>query len=75
MRFLRQLFLTLGLSFIAATAGATVSAPQNGAEYKTLPRPQPVEAGKKIEVIEFFGYFCPHCNALDPLLADAKSAS
>jgi thiol:disulfide interchange protein DsbA len=70
MRLLRQLFLTLGFTLVAATAGASVSAPQNGVEFKILPHPQPTEPGKKVEVIEFFGYFCPHCNALDPLLAD-----
>ncbi len=23
----------------------------------------------KVEVIEFFGYFCPHCNVFEPMLA------
>ena len=30
--------------------------------------PQPVESGKRIEVLEFFWYGCPHCNALQPPL-------
>ena len=35
----------------------------------------PVETGKKIEVIEFFSYGCPHCGELEPLLqAWLKSA-
>jgi thiol:disulfide interchange protein DsbA len=35
----------------------------------TLAQPQPVQAtGKKVEVIEFFMYHCPHCNALEPQL-------
>ena len=33
-----------------------------------LANPQPVETGKKIEVIEFFSYGCPHCAALEPYL-------
>ena len=66
MRLFRQLFLILG--FVAAGASASVTAPQIGAEYQVLPRPQPADAGKKVEVIEFFGYFCPHCNILDPVL-------
>ena len=28
--------------------------------------PQPVETGKKIEVIEFFSYGCPHCGEFEP---------
>jgi thiol:disulfide interchange protein DsbA len=67
MRFLQKLLLTLGFGLLAASAGASVTAPQQGVEYTVLPRPQPTESGKKVEVIEFFGYFCPHCNALDPL--------
>jgi thiol:disulfide interchange protein DsbA len=34
-----------------------------GLEYKEI-APQPVATGDKIEVIEFFWYGCPHCNAL-----------
>ncbi|MES2073686.1 MAG: thiol:disulfide interchange protein DsbA/DsbL [Pseudomonadota bacterium] len=68
MRLIRQLFLILG--FVAAGASASVTAPQIGAEYQVLTRPQPVEAGKKVEVIEFFGYFCPHCNVLEPVLSE-----
>ena len=59
----------LGLGFVATTAGATPTMPQNGIEYTVLERPQPAEGGKKVEVIEFFGYFCPHCNALEPVIA------
>lgn len=70
MRFLKHLFAALSLTLIAGTAGASLSNPQEGVDYKMLAKPQPTEAGKKVEVIEFFGYFCPHCHALDPMLAD-----
>ncbi|MFZ6768312.1 thiol:disulfide interchange protein DsbA/DsbL [Undibacterium sp. Di26W] len=67
MRLLRILLITLG--FIACTAQATPVAPKNGAEFITLSAPQPVlSSGKKIEVIEFFMYHCPACNALEPSL-------
>jgi thiol:disulfide interchange protein DsbA len=33
-----------------------------------LKAPVPVETGKKIEVIEFFSYGCPHCADLEPHL-------
>ncbi|MBC3863991.1 thiol:disulfide interchange protein DsbA/DsbL [Undibacterium jejuense] len=58
--------MLLGLGLIATGAGASPAAPQNGTEYRVLSRPQGTDSGKKIEVIEFFGYFCPHCNALEP---------
>ncbi len=58
--------MLLGLGLIATGAGASPTAPQNGVEYRVLSRPQGTDSGKKIEVIEFFGYFCPHCNALEP---------
>ncbi len=57
--------------FIAATATASPTNPVNGVDYRTLEQPQPTEAGgNKVEVIEFFWYACPHCNALEPALND-----
>jgi protein dithiol oxidoreductase (disulfide-forming) len=41
--------------------------PVEGKDYVRLAQPQPVPAGK-IEVIEFFWYGCPHCNAFEPML-------
>eukprot|EP01030_Chromulinospumella_sphaerica_P014031 gene14031-13822_t len=49
-----------------AMASASPADPKNGVEYRTLAQQQPVEAGKKIEVLEFFDYACPHCHAFDP---------
>lgn len=66
----RRMFMLAALSLMTAAASASSSAPQPGVEYQVLKRPQPVEGGKKIEVIEFFGYFCPHCYALEPLIAE-----
>ena len=43
--------------------------PQDGKDYRTLDKKVPVEAAAgKIEVIEFFWYSCPHCNAFEPRL-------
>jgi thiol:disulfide interchange protein DsbA len=69
MRFLSRILSAVSLCLLAATAGATPDNPQNGKDYRTLDQAQPTEAsGKKVEVIEFFGYFCPHCNAFEPKL-------
>ena len=43
-------------------AFAQTAAPQEGKDYTRLANPVPVETGKKIEVIEFFSYGCPHCG-------------
>ena len=46
------------------------SAPQEGIEYVTLDKRVPAESNDgKIEVIEFFWYSCPHCNAFEPRFA------
>jgi len=50
-------------------------APVEGVNYLRLPQPVPVAVAGKIEVIEFFWYECPHCNAFEPALeAWAKRA-
>lgn len=40
-------------------------------DYVRLERPVAVRlpAGQKLELIEFFWYGCPHCNAMEPVLA------
>jgi thiol:disulfide interchange protein DsbA len=43
--------------------------PQEGKDYRALESRAPVEApAGKIEVVEFFWYSCPHCNAFEPKL-------
>lgn len=43
--------------------------PQEGVDYLALDKRVPVEStGGKVEVIEFFWYGCPHCNAFEPRL-------
>lgn len=63
------LSMTLGMS-LAVAVPAQAAQPELGKEYKNLRQPQPTNTGKKIEVIEFFAYYCPHCYALEPILAD-----
>ena len=57
--------------FIAALIAAPVIAlaQQGNPQYTELKPPQPVDTGgKKIEVVEFFWYGCPHCYNLEPLI-------
>jgi thiol:disulfide interchange protein DsbA len=63
MRFMR--LLLAAVTVMAFNTAASAAAPG----YTTLATPQRTESGKKVEVIEFFGYFCPHCFRFDPLLA------
>ena len=39
-----------------------------GQHYVKLSQPQAVPVAGKIEVVEFFWYGCPHCNAFEPAL-------
>jgi len=48
---------------VAAQAG-----PVEGTHYVRLSQPVPAPGGGKVEVIEFFWYGCPHCNAFEPTL-------
>ena len=41
---------------------------QDGKDYVTLPYPVKTVDESKIEVVEMFGYLCPHCNAFEPLV-------
>lgn len=66
----REFHLRLGaLATLAAThaAARAQGAPAEGKDYLRLATPIPMPTGK-IEVVEFFGYWCPHCNAFEPTL-------
>ena len=78
MRFLKQVLGALALSaltFTALTAAASPADPKNGIEYRALATAQPTDSGKKIEVTEFFAYYCPHCYAFEPALDIARAAA
>ncbi|HJV95672.1 MAG TPA: thiol:disulfide interchange protein DsbA/DsbL [Albitalea sp.] len=49
-------------------ARAQGGTPVEGTHYVRLSQPLPPAATGKIEVIEFFWYGCPHCNAFEPTL-------
>ena len=65
---------SLGTVAALATTGLALPAhaqkkPEDGSDYLTLDKRVPVEApAGKVEVIEFFWYACPHCNAFEPKL-------
>ena len=55
------------LAWFAATAAWPADLVE-GKDYARLKNSQSTETGKKIEVIEFFSYGCPHCSDLEPIL-------
>ncbi len=66
---MRRRDLPLYLAGASATLAALPArAATEGRDYHRLPQAQPVAVPGKIEVIEFFGYWCPHCSALEPEL-------
>ena len=76
----RRLFSTSVLAaatwLSTSVAWAQAALFKSGKDYLTLQRPLPTDAGNgKIEVLEFFWYSCPHCNAFEPAFAKwAKAA-
>ena len=64
------------LAAVALASGSAAAQLVEGKNYARIANPQPVETGKKIEVIEFFSYGCPHCAELEPYLdAVARQAA
>lgn len=65
---------SLGTAAALAATGLALPAhaqkkPEEGSDYLALDKRVPVEApAGKVEVIEFFWYACPHCNAFEPKL-------
>jgi thiol:disulfide interchange protein DsbA len=55
---------------LGAAASAFAADPKDGVQYLTLAEAQNTDAGNKVEVTEFFAYYCPHCNRFEPLLAE-----
>lgn len=59
----------LGAATLSTAAHAQARAFKNGTDYLTLDKSAPIEApAGQVEVVEFFWYSCPHCNAFEPQL-------
>lgn len=70
MRLIQRLLAAASFSLIALTASASPADPVEGVDYIKLPQAQATDSGKKVEVLEFFWYNCPHCFAFEPQLAE-----
>lgn len=61
----------VGLGLAVAAKASAQGTPVEGTQYVKLSPPAPVTLptpDKKIDVVEFFSYGCPHCYALEPLI-------
>jgi thiol:disulfide interchange protein DsbA len=67
--FLRLLSLVL-FGLFSLQSAASPTEPVEGVEYTRLQQIQPTDSAKKVEVLEFFWYNCPHCFAFEPQLAE-----
>jgi len=73
----RRQFTSLGSTALASAllsywpaSQAQPTAFKAGTDYLALSKTLPTESAKgKIEVLEFFWYNCPHCNAFEPTLS------
>jgi thiol:disulfide interchange protein DsbA len=61
------LVLPMAQAQTAAPSTGPGKPPEAGTDFLPLAKPAPVDTpAGKIEVIEFFSYDCPHCNAFEP---------
>ncbi len=71
MQLIKKSLVALFFGAVSFAAFASITNPESGKEYQVLAQPQQTDApAGKIEVTEFFAYWCPHCNTLDPLLTE-----
>ena len=59
-----------GAAVLAAPALRAAPAPTLGKDFREVKPPQQTDSDGKLEVLEFFWYGCPHCNAFEPSLHD-----
>ncbi|MCE2949725.1 MAG: thiol:disulfide interchange protein DsbA/DsbL [bacterium] len=66
---LKTLIRAILLAGLVALGGPALAQPLvPGKDYRVLQPAQPVDNPKRVEVIEFFWYGCPHCADLQPAL-------
>jgi len=63
--FTRTLAL-VAAAVLSLSAFAGSDAVFEGHDYTRVKNTQPVATGKKVEVLEFFWYRCPHCFSSSP---------
>lgn len=60
--------ITPGTRAIVGSAEVRLVSAREGAEYRLLRVPAPLESTDRIDVLGFFWFGCPHCHTLEPAL-------
>ena len=68
MKLIRYLSFLATLFLFGGAGNCLAQQPVAGRDYVLISPTQPTDSGKKVEVIEFFWYGCPHCYHLEPSL-------
>ena len=63
----------LGMLMMVSIVPAWADEYQAGQQYQVLPEAVPTRDSSKIEVVEMFGYMCPHCNHFEPMIENWES--
>ena len=64
------IFFTACFGFVSTSGWTTTPRFDEGIDYKRLDKNHRYKKTKKIEVVEFFGLFCPHCRKFNPAITD-----
>lgn len=67
---MRKLFLAAALALGSLTGTAMADSLIAGQHYAVLANPVSTAQPEKIEVVELFGYSCPYCYQLQPVMRD-----
>ena len=65
---LRRFFILAICSSLSPLALASAEAPEEGKDFTILSTPVQTQNPKKIEVISFFAYTCPHCYSYEKVI-------
>ena len=68
--FTMYLHTFLAIMLVSITKGDILANPtyDEGIDYKRIYSENKYKKTKKVEVVEFFGLFCPHCRNFSPVI-------
>lgn len=70
---MKKLLSLVSVCLMVVLAGQVVAEEyQPGVHYKVLEKPVRTDDPAKVEVVEMFGYWCPHCNHLEEMIVPWK---
>ncbi|WP_027854278.1 thiol:disulfide interchange protein DsbA/DsbL [Marinobacterium litorale] len=71
---MKKWLVAVAAALISLSAVAADEPYREGVQYERIAQPVPTTTkGDAVEVVEMFGYLCPHCNSFEPLLQHWKA--